>query len=435
MLHISTSTEYQAEKTYILQIMLGELLGLDYQLDWGETTNDVWIKVPGGGSVRIKSVGYYQPIPSDVVCCDHPFEPNEDIVCIYGDPIFSIENQHFTCGIDLFAAAFFMLTRREETEGGHKDRHDRFPAQQSLAWRAGFLHRPVVNEYAALLRALLLRAGWKAMPLQQNWRLHVSCDVDHPRLWWSWPERLKTIAGSIFQRKKPSEASFWIKNHLFSPRDPYNTFNEMMALCERENLPVHFNFLGKRPQNSDCYYPLEHPVVLNLMHDIAKRGHHIGFHPSYEAHGQPERFRQELESLRRLSPLPVRSGRQHFLRFRVPDSWRPWAEADMAWDSSLGYPEAEGFRCGICQEFPVFDHLQRKALTIREKPLIAMDVTLAQYRQYSPERAYDVLCALRHQVKKHGGEFVLLWHNSSFNVWPWRSWGEVFRSFVSQKNL
>ena len=102
----------------------------------------------------------------------------------------------------------------------------------------------------------------------------------------------------------------------------------------------------------------------------------------------------------------------------------------MIWDSTVGYPEHPGFRCGICQDFPVFDFEQRKTLILREKPLAAMDVTLAQYRRWSPERAYDELMNLRRESDKHGGEFVLLWHNSSLAGWEWEGWREVWRAFV-----
>ena len=85
----------------------------------------------------------------------------------------------------------------------------------------------------------------------------------------------------------------------------------------------------------------------------------------------------------------------------------------MHWDSSLGYAEAEGFCCGICYDFPVYDVVSRKKLTLREKPLILMDVTLTQYRGYTTEQAQAVWQQLATQVKKYNGEFVVLWHNST----------------------
>jgi len=205
-----------------------------------------------------------------------------------------------------------------------------------------------------------------------------------------------------------------------------------MAISEKNGLISHFNFLGERPKTADCYYSLHHPFVRNLFQKITARGHVIGFHPSREAHADPAVFEKELQSLRAVSPQAVDSGRQHFLCFSAPETWRRWAGAGMRLDSTLGYPEAEGFRCGICCEFPVFDFLSRRELPLREKPLLAMDVTLAHYRKYTPEQASGRLNLLNDQVKKHRGEFVLLWHNSSWNTYFWAPWKRVYSDFVAQ---
>ena len=45
----------------------------------------------------------------------------------------------------------------------------------------------------------------------------------------------------------------------------------------------------------------------------------------------------------------------------------------MEWESSLGFPEKEGFRCGTCFEYSVFNIHKRKKLILKEKPLIVMD--------------------------------------------------------------
>jgi len=234
------------------------------------------------------------------------------------------------------------------------------------------------------------------------------------------------LGGSIFKRGDFGEAGFWLKNHFFQKKDPYDVFDSWLDLFEKNGLRGHFNFLGKRPPSSDCWYPLEHPFVKNLIEKIAGRGHVVGFHPSYEAFENQQVFEKELTSLRALSPTPVATGRQHYLRFAAPHTWQVWEDTGMDWDSTLGYPEAEGFRCGICQDFPVFNFLTRKMLNLREKPLIAMDVTLALYQKYSPETAFQKLRQLRRQVERHDGEFVLLWHNSSWNTYFWADWREVF---------
>lgn len=103
----------------------------------------------------------------------------------------------------------------------------------------------------------------------------------------------------------------------------------------------------------------------------------------------------------------------------------------MEWDSTMGYSEMEGFRCGICHDFPVFDVQQRKMLRLREKPLIAMDVTLAQYRKLKPETALQSLTSLRQETMRHQGEFVFLWHNSSWNTYFWEPWKTVFHQIIA----
>lgn len=327
-----------------------------------------------------------------------------------------------------------MLTRWEETHSEvERDAHGRFPAEKSAAWQQGFLHRPVVNEWADWLWQELVRLGWRGERKRREFKISVSCDVDHPRLWWSVTDRAKTLAGAVFKRGDFQEAKYWLNRPGWNSdlHDPYDVFDEWMDFFEKNGLVAQFNFMGERPYWSNCWYPLRHPFVQGLMEKIAARGHGIGFHPSYEAFENQEMFEQELASLREISPVGITSGRQHYLRFDAPRTWQMWEAAGLREDSTLGYPEAEGFRCGICHDFPVFDTKQRKMLSLREKPLLAMDVTLAQYRRYTPEQAAESLAQLRREVEKHGGDFTLLWHNSSWNTPFWEDWKAVFHDFLS----
>jgi hypothetical protein len=331
---------------------------------------------------------------------------------------------------DLFLFAFFMLTRLEETLGVERDQHGRFPAEKSLAWQEGFLDRPIVNECADALWELLVKSGWRGERKKRDFRMVLSCDVDHPRLWWSAGDWAKTLAGALLKRGDVREAIFLLRQYIGVRNDPYDVFDGWLDFFERHKLRAQFNFMGDRASDSDCWYPLRHPFVLSLMEKLAARGHAIGFHPSYESFENEEQFRRELESLRQASPVEVTSGRQHYLRFDAPRTWQMWDAAGLKEDSTLGYAEAEGFRCGICQDFPVFDLERRRTLTLRERPLVAMDITLARYRKYDPEQAAVHLDGLLAQVKRHGGDFTLLWHNSSWALPFWQPWQSVFSQLV-----
>lgn len=404
---IRSSAAFQREKRYAFEVLLREILGLEFSLEPAEGAHHTLL-LPNGAEWRW-SDGFGQ----------NPARLAEQFL-----------QRPDADDFDPFAFSFFMLARTEEMQAGRRDAHGRFPAEQSLAWQKGFLHRPVVNECADGVEKKLRQLGWQGERKKRAFQVSFSCDVDHPLLWWSAADRLKTLAGALFKRGNLREAAYFFQQYVFKKKDPYDVFDEWMDFFERHNCCAQFNFMGERPRNSDCWYPLHHPFVTGLMQKIAERGHRIGFHASYESLDEPAVFECELASLRAVSPLEITAGRQHYLRFSVPHTWKMWEAAGLREDSTLGYPEAEGFRCGICHDYPVFDSTQQKMPVLREKPLIAMDVTLAHYRRYSPEQAADQLIQLRREVEKHGGDFTLLWHNSSWNTAFWEDWKTVFQEFL-----
>lgn len=401
MLTILTAPTHQPEKEYAFHVLLNEMLGVPHRIEYQVSAKHT-LRVSDGSELTFS-----------------------DNFPLLGHPAtFPLT----PAATDPFASAFFLLTRLEETDlSVERDVHGRFPAHQSKSWHGGFLHRPLVNEWAEELWTALLRLGWKGEKKRRTFKLCISCDVDHPRLWWYGADRIKTLAGALIKRGDYKEASYWFKNHLFGTKDPYDVFEEWFDLFEANGITAQFNFMGERPKSSDCWYPLRHPFVLRLMDFIAAKGHRIGFHPSYEAYADEAAFQSELLSLRDVSPLPITSGRQHYLRFSNPQTWRFWESAGLLEDSTLGYAEAEGFRCGICHDYPVFDVERREMLRLREKPLLAMDVGLASYRGYAPGQALEHLISLRSSVEKYGGDFTLLWHNSSWNTPFWENWKDVLR--------
>jgi hypothetical protein len=104
----------------------------------------------------------------------------------------------------------------------------------------------------------------------------------------------------------------------------------------------------------------------------------------------------------------------------------------MKTDSTAGYAEKEGFRCGCCYSFPVFNILTRKKLNLRETPLMAMDTTLAVYQKLSTEDLQRRIRNLSGTVKKYNGEFTILWHNSSFNIPPWDKYNVTYKTIINE---
>lgn len=401
---IRTDPVARPEKEYIFHVLLTEILGIPFQVEYVPARNHTFI-LPNGNEIHIPDAF---PRLSPTIEWEYKLEVMPG----------------FTPSFDLLAFCFFMLSRLEEYGSKEKDVHGRFPARASWALKNGFLHRPVVNECAEWLWNMLRLLGWKSERKQRHFRWALSCDVDHPRLWWNASDRLKTLAGALLKRRNLKEFRYWWK-YPVEVGDPFDVFDEWLSLFEAYGHKVQFNFLGERPKSSNCWYPLDHPFVKKTMTLIAERGHTIGFHPGYEAFDNEHAFKKELQSLEKCSPLPVISGRQHYLRFTTPDTWKLWESCGLQEDSTLGFAENQGFRCGICHDYPVFDLESRKMLKLRELPLVLMDVTLAKYQKLTPEEGIDTIRYFHQTVKQYGGVLTLLWHNSSWNTPEWEPWKRV----------
>ena len=162
----------------------------------------------------------------------------------------------------------------------------------------------------------------------------------------------------------------------------------------------------------DNRYKIDEPKALALIEKIKKRGHIIGIHSSYNTYNSFEQFKKEKELLEKTVNISITEGRQHYLRFEVPTTWQIWEDNGMQVDSSCGYADKEGFRCGTGDEFRVFNILSRKKLNLKERPLIFMDCTLFGYNEYSFEE-------IQMRIKKmrlFDNSFTMLWHNSSSSL-------------------
>ena len=313
---------------------------------------------------------------------------------------------------DLLGGIFFLLTRYEEAVSAERDEHDRFPARASLAATEGFLERPLADEYVDALWDAL-KAKWPGLERPESkFRVVPTHDVDSPRS----PHRalgreLVSVAADLLRRRDPELASRRLQFLRGAGPDPLDTFDALMEASESRGLRAAFYFM------SGAEYSVHEPVIRALLRRVDERGHEIGFHAGYDSFRDAEIFRAELETLRRACSeagieQEIRGGRQHFLRWENPTTWRIWDEVGLEYDSTVGFADAPGFRCGTCHEFPVFDLRARRALRLRERPLIAMEVSALNYLGLRPDAAVARFAALKARCREVGGDFVALWHNT-----------------------
>jgi hypothetical protein len=352
---------------------------------------------------------------------------------IYGDshPRFVDSARTVRLPIDVFGSAYFMLTRYEEIVIGDRDQYDRFPSRASVAGRDGFLDRPIIDEYVEILWAAMRRLWPNIVRRQRAFSVALSHDVDRPaRYMFATAGRLVRRVGGDVLRGEVSGVVRAVRTRLAGRQclptsDPANTFDWIMERSERLGLRSAFYFMAGRTNNKfDADYEVEAPAIRDLLRKINKRGHEIGLHPSFETYLAPDMLAREADRLRAVCRSEGISqkkwgGRMHYLRWRHPITLNAWSAAGMDYDSTLGYPELAGFRCGTCHEYSAFDAQRRVAIATRIRPLVAMEGSILA-KQYMNLGETDAALAYFEKLKNACrcvlGNFTLLWHNSELET-------------------
>ncbi|MBI5307435.1 MAG: hypothetical protein HZB37_03625 [Planctomycetes bacterium] len=309
MLTVQTPNNYKPERGYILSVILGDFLGIEYnhhcedRRDIRLTTEDGRELVVADGLFSISEQLWLKPgsLPmTPLKLWELDGTPirlrtaNNKLPVIYGENpedagFFTLSKDKIHLGLDVFGASFFMLTLYEEVIKADRDSRNRFPYTASLAFRSAFLDRPIVNEYVEILWACLSHLWPGLRRKQRQFKIYASHDVDAPFLW-ATASVTRLVKECIFAITRSYSPSLLVNNILEWIRiktkgeelDPYNTFDRIMDISEKHNLTSAFYFItGNTAGGLDGDYRMEHPLMLKLLRNIHVRGHEIGLHPSY----------------------------------------------------------------------------------------------------------------------------------------------------------
>jgi peptidoglycan/xylan/chitin deacetylase (PgdA/CDA1 family) len=330
----------------------------------------------------------------------------------------------------VFELIYACLTRQEEYGRAVLDKHDRFSASASFAHKHARLERPVVDEcFEALMQAISRQ--WPHLELTKKTpKTTVTCDVDNPYEFYllSLSALTKKLGGDLLKRKSLSEfrrtwLNYWRSAKQDYSFDPNNNFDWMMDVNEKAGNKMAFYFLVDQSVPAfDAHYSIDEPRIRQLMRRIYDRGHEIGLHASYGTYKNAEQMKKEANKLRQVMDeegikQDEIGSRQHFLRWSTPETARHLEAAGISYDTTLGYADHAGFRCGTSHEFPLFDIEKQRVLNIRERPLIMMEASVLNAKYMNKGYCDDTLAYMKDLKKRchqYGGTFTMLWHNSHF---------------------
>lgn len=309
-----------------------------------------------------------------------------------------------------------LFTRKEEYHSKQLDRFGRFAHAFS---NDKDILEPKVSK-------LLIEGGLKVeYPENKKFAVCLTHDVDE-----IYPPLHHTILSSIyciknFDFNKLKHQLFWKnKGKEFSP---YRNFKEIMDLEEKYNAKSSFYFLATDKDIRRFRYNIED--LENELGSIVDKGWEVGLHGGYYAYNDLEEIKKEKERLEKVLGKEVIGYRNHYLRFKVPDTWKLLSEAGFKYDTTFGYDTMVGFRNGLCHPFKPFDLNSDDEIDILEIPLVIMDVALFGSVKSSNE-TWNTTKKLIDTVERYNGVLTLLWHNNVFNC-PFREkWDVLYEKIL-----
>jgi hypothetical protein len=341
-----------------------------------------------------------------------------------GQTIYLQEEMYELDGvIDPLAAIFYAVSRYEEYLPSKKDEHDRFEPESSTLFTFGWLKKCVADRWAeALISAIQLHYGVCFKVAQIPVQYVPTFDIDISRAF-EWKEGIRTIYGKWKDWAGKDKISKQIRNAVLSgkQKDPYDTFDKIEAYADLGYEVKMFWLVGdlaKYDRNISAF-DQRHRILIRKMSQLTD----LGIHPSYKSNSSTYYLENEIERLNEIVGYKVSISRQHYLKCKLPETYRHLLEYGIREDFTMGYAAEVGFRAGTARAFYFFDLLKNMRTSLKIRPFAYMDGTLHEYLNCTIVEAKFIVDELIKEVKTYGGDFISIWHNESIaDYGKWKGW-------------
>jgi len=311
-----------------------------------------------------------------------------------------------------------LFTRKEEYQSTIRDRYDRFPHYAS-AYRKIF--EPRVSKY-------LIEHGYHVeYPDGRPFAVCLTHDIDV--LYET--KVTKSIAALRQLRNAHFSGCMHSLAQMRSKKLPWWNFSGIMALEERYGAKSSFYLMVQDPGDQDYVYDIEDCEA--IIGELSDEGWEVGLHGGHTAYNDPVEIKAKKQRLEKVLNKNVVGYRNHYLRFRVPDTWEHLCSAGFQYDATFGYADCVGFRNGMCHPFKPYNLTTQHVIDILEIPLTIMDCTLDLYMKLDISKAWETTKLLIDTVERYHGIVTLLWHNYSCIGEQWKFYEKILK-YCADKN-
>lgn len=282
-------------------------------------------------------------------------------------------------GFDIFETIFYHISRFEEFFSGHEqlDSHARMKSEEQLLVRYNLYRIPVVDH--------LVYSFFQALGFQMTKKLTqytLTHDIDAIFKYNSLAKFPKSVVRVLMMGLGFDGVVRIIKSYVRKIKnyfdDPYYSFNDLFRPESFFIRKIVFFVSGGSTRfdlyNKNYLRNLKKVIDLALI-----QGYIVGFHPSYVANCNSELFTREKKVLENISQQKIEFCRTHFLRLDFKKSFQIMSDHGIRFDSTLGFPDLIGFRCGTGFEYHLYDFTRENISDILEIPLVVMDGSSLQF--------------------------------------------------------
>lgn len=346
-------------------------------------------------------------------------------------PCFFSTGTKSSIPFDIFSASFYLITRYEEYLPHVKDKHGRFSAKESMAFKYGFLEKPLIDIWAYKLLKVIKERFPEYEYRDRNYTFISTIDVDNAYAY-KYKSIVRTFGGLLKDVYHLNIFNVWNRIAvLFNfKKDQFNTFSEILKNKKDFNVRTIFFFLVADYSSYDTNTSVaksKFRLLIKEMVDYAR----VGLHPSYYTMNNAALLKKEKERLENITHIPTIRSRQHYLRFTIPRTYQNLIDLEIKEDYSMGYASHTGFRASTCTPFYFYDLDFEIQTPLKIFPFALMDTTLNDYMKLTPKQSLGKIRDLKNEVKRVKGTFITLFHNESLSGYlRWKGWGRVYGSMI-----
>lgn len=346
--------------------------------------------------------------------------------------LFTSSENGFTLPFDLFSSVFYLLSRYEEYLPFNPDKHQRYPATESVLYRYDLLHRPIVDEWLYAFEKVLNNKG--VLTKQKSFEYLPTYDID---IAWSYANKglKRSLGGALRDVLNGHFSSVIERIGVLSgnKKDPFDSFG-FIENCHQgfSQRPIYFLLTSWKNTAFDKNN-LPSTTPMRALIQRISANNIIGIHPSYYSKEQSKRLAREKSYLESIIAKPVTHSRQHYIRIKFPDTCYQLIEQGISEDYSMGYSTHLGFRAGTSFSFFWYDLIKEQSSQLKMTPFCFMDATAHYELKLSAQESFTQLYLLKERIQKVNGKLTTIFHNFSLGTdKEWLGWANAYQEFIQK---